>query len=49
MNHTPSDIIVRAALAADAEVISDFNQRMALETEDHRLDPAVSLRGVRRG
>jgi ribosomal protein S18 acetylase RimI-like enzyme len=43
------DIAVREARAADAEVIAEFNIRLARETEDTALEPAVVLSGVRRG
>ncbi len=42
-----SPILVRRAVPADADVIADFNSRMALETEDHRLDPSTISAGVR--
>ena len=41
-----SDIAIRRATPADAAVLTDFNVRMALETEDHVLDPAVVGPGV---
>lgn len=40
---------VRDARPEDAEVIADFNTRMAEETEHRRLDPATILAGVREG
>jgi GNAT superfamily N-acetyltransferase len=40
------DITVRRALAADMPVVSEFNRRMALETEGKRLDPEVLAAGV---
>lgn len=40
-------ITVRAGCDADAETIALFQERMALETEDLRLDPATVRRGVR--
>ena len=40
-------MIVRRATAADADVIADFNARMALETEQLRLDPPTLAAGVR--
>ena len=43
------DVRVREATADDAAVISELNQRLALETEGKRLDPAVISAGVRRG
>ena len=39
-------ITVRDALDADAPTITDFNLRMALETEGKALDPALLSRGV---
>ena len=39
-------IFVRNARPADAALIADFNVKMALETEDHVLDPAVVEPGV---
>lgn len=39
---------VRPARADDADVIADFNIRMARETEGLALDPATVGRGVRR-
>ena len=39
-------IIIRDATLNDAPTIADFNARMALETEDKTLDPAVVGRGV---
>lgn len=39
---------VRAATSADVEAIARFNEAMALETEDRRLDPGTIRRGVRR-
>lgn len=41
-----TEIHVRRATPADAAVVTDFNVRMALETEDHVLDPAVVGPGV---
>jgi GNAT superfamily N-acetyltransferase len=38
----------RPAVAEDAEVITRFNQAMALETEGKALDPETLGRGVRR-
>jgi ribosomal protein S18 acetylase RimI-like enzyme len=37
---------IRRATPADAAVIADFNRRLAEETEDKILDPAVLDRGV---
>lgn len=42
-----SAFTIRPARPADAEVIADFNIRMALETEGVALDPAIIGRGVR--
>jgi GNAT superfamily N-acetyltransferase len=39
-------LTVRIAVAADAPVITEFNQRLALETEDKSLDSAVLTAGV---
>jgi GNAT superfamily N-acetyltransferase len=39
-------IRIRAAVPGDAAVISEFNIRLALETEDLRLDPATISAGV---
>jgi len=38
----------RPAVAEDAEVITRFNQAMAMETEGKALDPETLKRGVRR-
>jgi len=38
---------IRQATPADTETISDFNFRMALETEERELDRAVLTNGVR--
>lgn len=43
-----SDIQVRTTTLADAQTISDFNQLMALETENKRLPDSVISRGVTR-
>src|SRR4051794_2531126 len=40
------NVTIRAARAADAEVIAEFNRRMALETENKTLDPNVLSAGV---
>jgi ribosomal protein S18 acetylase RimI-like enzyme len=42
-----SDISVRAATAADLETLVNFNEAMALESEDKGLDRARLGRGVR--
>jgi len=39
-------VMVRRAEPADAGVIAEFNLRMAEETENRQLDPAVLGRGV---
>ena len=44
-----SSIYIRDALIGDAEIIADFNCRMALESENRHLDPAIVLTGVRKG
>ena len=41
------DIAVRKAVPADAEKITDYNMRLARETECKELDRALVLRGVR--
>jgi ribosomal protein S18 acetylase RimI-like enzyme len=38
---------VRAAVDEDAEVIADFNQRLAQESENKTLDPPTLLAGVK--
>src|SRR5581483_9730934 len=40
-------IVIRAAAPGDAEVITEYNRLMALETEHKALDRAVLERGVR--
>jgi ribosomal protein S18 acetylase RimI-like enzyme len=40
-------ITIRPATPADADVIAGFNVRIAAETEDKELDPAIVGRGVR--
>ncbi len=40
---------IRAATVDDAAVIAEFNCRLALETENRRLDPQTALRGARLG
>jgi ribosomal protein S18 acetylase RimI-like enzyme len=42
-----SDLVVRPALAADAEAIARFQEAMALETEDKHLEPSSVRAGVR--
>ena len=41
-------ISIRDARAADAETIVEFNARIALETEDEKLDPETVASGVRK-
>jgi len=41
-----ADFSIRDARPADLDVIIDYNARLALETEDKRLDPDVLRRGV---
>lgn len=41
------DLQIRLAEPADAETIAQFNQRLAWESEQIRLDPATVLCGVR--
>ena len=38
---------IRAARPSDAEVIADFNRKLASESEGRDLDPDTLLRGVR--
>lgn len=42
----PEKVIIRQATVKDVEVIAGFNRAMALETENKRLEPAVSRAGV---
>ena len=42
------NLIIRPATPADAEVVADFNARLARESEGKTLDPAVLRRGVGR-
>jgi len=42
-------IAVRRAVPGDAAVIADFNNRLARETEDLALDPAILRAGVEAG
>lgn len=42
-------LLIRRADAADAEVLADYNCRLAHETEDRTLDKTTVLNGVRRG
>jgi GNAT superfamily N-acetyltransferase len=40
------NLIIRPARLADADVICEFNRRLALETENKQLDPAILKSGV---
>jgi len=40
------NLIIRPAIVSDAEVIAEFNRRMARETEHKDLDPATLRAGV---
>ncbi len=42
-------LTIRNATATDAQIIADFNCRLAMETENNTLDSALVSRGVRRG
>lgn len=42
-----NNVVVRRAEAADLQSIVEFNQAIALETEDKRLDNATLVKGVR--
>ena len=42
-------MFIRAATEDDCQTLADFNCALASETEDHELDAAVVLNGVRRG
>jgi ribosomal protein S18 acetylase RimI-like enzyme len=44
---TPPDVSIRDATPADAEIIADFNSRLAIESEGMRLDPGLVGPGVR--
>lgn len=46
--NTKTDIIVRAATISDASLLTEFNQRLAAETEDLILTPETVAAGVRR-
>lgn len=48
MSTSAVDIRIRAATPKDAATIALFNIRMALETENLRLDPMTIERGVKR-
>ncbi len=41
-----TNIIVRDATRADIDRIAEFQQAMALETENRTLDPSVSTQGI---
>ena len=43
-----TDIIIRTTTLSDAEIISEFNQLMAMETENKKLSQKVIDSGVRR-
>lgn len=43
----PPDVTIRDASPSDAEIIADYNARLALESEGMRLDPALVGPGVR--
>jgi GNAT superfamily N-acetyltransferase len=47
MNNPPTQI--RAGRPEDAAIIAEYNQRMALETEDKELDADTVSRGVEQG
>lgn len=40
------DLNIRDATPSDCEIIADYNCRIAMETEDVRLDPETIKRGV---
>jgi GNAT superfamily N-acetyltransferase len=42
----PDPVTIRPAVPADADTLVRFNLRMARETEDKQLDPAVLASGV---
>ena len=42
-----TEVLVRRAVAADAQTIADFNQAMAMETEGKPLDNSVIRNGVK--
>ena len=42
-------MFIRAATEEDCQTLADFNCALASETEDHELDGAIVLNGVRRG
>ncbi len=41
-------LVIRSATPADAEVVAEFNRRLALESEQRHLDPVVLAAGVAR-
>lgn len=43
MNNT---VCIRSAVSQDVDLLADFNSRMALETEERKLDPETVRRGV---
>jgi GNAT superfamily N-acetyltransferase len=47
MGATPGALRIRAARPSDAEVIAEFNRRLASESEGRDLDPDTLLSGVR--
>ena len=47
MSTMPEAMRIRAARPSDAEVIAEFNRRLASESEGRDLDPDTLLRGVR--
>ncbi len=46
--HESMSISIRSATSADAKVIADFNNRLAIETEDKTLDNNLNGRDTRR-
>lgn len=42
-----TNLTIRAANLADADIITEFNRRMARETEHKELDPAIVGAGVK--
>jgi ribosomal protein S18 acetylase RimI-like enzyme len=48
MNREPfMNLFIRPATLSDADVIAEFNRRLALETEGKALDPAILTKGVK--
>ena len=41
------EVVIRRAAFTDAEKITDYNMRLAKETEDKKLDAKTVLKGVR--